>query len=1207
MTTGSSPYVVPVASDSDDTGAGSPAIETTLVASHEMVDIDGTGAMVHAEVFNGAIPGPTLKLDVGDTVVVRLVNDLPHSTGIHWHGVELMNYADGTEVTQDGAPGAPLQTLGNGVPAGGTFLYKFRVTRPGIYWYHPHHHNSLNRVFRGMYGIIVVTDPAEAAIVSTPGVDRPLPSEADTLQVVLSDMTVSRPPNPNRTYPDPTLLPAADRPEWLSGATTQAGPSPQALCEIAPTGSATDDDGNPATVPYGNGEIPSVVRPAIGGTVNNVEGNIVLTNGMNVGGRPGTPAAPGAFVAGATTPRDVLSGQGVRLQVANCSSMRYFRLRLTYRDAGGVGVQVSLVRVGGEGGLLDDAILEGGNVGGIATGFESGEVLLPPATRADVVAAIPAGLAVGTVLTMWTRDYQRVGNPARGLWAQLPTVPVMHFNVTGSKPGAAYSIVGGNVNAVPTGGTALRVPAGMAPIEDLGPLATTPLLPGPATPPRPTGFVNGEIKMSTGGGVPNIDLVPGMFMPMPTYAQAEHIASSRYATSGSVLELKVTNTSTAHHPFHLHGFSFQPVKLEPRAGGPGTVTGTFTWPYREFRDTIDLPPSRTLTFRVRLDPRPLADGTTPGGQFGRWLFHCHIFFHHEYGMISELVVTSPDGREKPNVNVGGSWAYAAIPGTANRSGTYYHPDGLVTNLSASIGTVVGGGASSGTWTWSYTAPAGDTVRKEYVYITATDSDGRRDQAVFRLQVGGADSGSDVGDPHIRTVDGKRYDFQAAGEFTLLRDRDGMELQVRQTPVETPPPITDSYSGLTTCVSLNTAFAARVGSHRVSYQPVEQGRFRFFLDGKPALLTKDGINLDGHRVSAFDAGTEQGLRVDFVHRVVVLVTPLLWASYGLWYLDVQVSRTHATEGIMGTISEGTWLPALPSGATVGPMPKSLPERYVALYRTFANAWRLTEQTSLFLYAPRTFTATFTDEDWPHPPPTERTHADVTCKLKPGFQAALKSIDKGIDVADARRICANVTLDDLHDACVFDVASTGDPAFAKGYVIAQDLRLHSSGVDIASDRLLTCDEQGVVVTATVASLLAGRPVPTGRVAFLVDGIQQDDTVELDPDGRASFTIKKLPIGEHLMRASYISDGHYHSSSSPNLIHTVIACDLTPERDGGDACIIRRKRNCREWLRRVLSNTRRLVHEYADRIAPCECGGDHARADHPRGHTHAKAKPD
>jgi hypothetical protein len=33
-----------------------------------------------------------------------------------------------------------------------------------------------------------------------------------------------------------------------------------------------------------------------------------------------------------------------------------------------------------------------------------------------------------------------------------------------------------------------------------------------------------------------------------------------------------------------------------------------------------------VTFRVRLDDRPLVDGATMGGSLGRWLFHCHIFF-----------------------------------------------------------------------------------------------------------------------------------------------------------------------------------------------------------------------------------------------------------------------------------------------------------------------------------------------------------------------------------------------------------------------------------------------------------------------------------------------------------------------------------------------------------------------------------------------------
>src|SRR4051812_49075942 len=138
MSTGLGPYLGTTATDSDDTGAGSPIIETTLVASRLAVDI-GSGVMANAEVFNGSIPGPTFRLNVNDTVVVRLINDLPYPLGIHWHGIELENCSDGTEITQSAVPGPEFQVLGNGVPAGGTYLYKFKVPRAGIYWYHPHH------------------------------------------------------------------------------------------------------------------------------------------------------------------------------------------------------------------------------------------------------------------------------------------------------------------------------------------------------------------------------------------------------------------------------------------------------------------------------------------------------------------------------------------------------------------------------------------------------------------------------------------------------------------------------------------------------------------------------------------------------------------------------------------------------------------------------------------------------------------------------------------------------------------------------------------------------------------------------------------------------------------------------------------------------------------------------------------------------------
>lgn len=1120
MTTGISPYETPAPIMDRD-----PSLDTldiTLTVAQEPVNIGG-GITANAETIDGAIPAPTLRLNVDDTLIVRLVNDLPYPSGIHWHGIELQNAADGTPVTQDGVAVGPFTPPSPASPTGGTYLYKFKVPRPGLFWYHPHHFHSTNRVFRGTYGMIVVTEPAVETPLISGGV---IPGPADTEQLVLSDITVCKAPGMNdaTTYIDPTTLPAADRPEWLSGATSQLGPTPVGLCEIAPAGQALQEDGSPATVSYGSGDVPNIQRSGGGRTV---EGQIVLTNGVNVGGRNGTPAAPGALAAGAET-RSVLAGQGLRLQIVNCAHLRYFRLRLTTSS----GVQVPLVRIGGEGSLLDNAVEEGGVIGGAGgfdTGYDAGEILLPPSSRADVVAAIPPGEPVGSVLTLWTRDFQRVGPANPGGWAQLPTVPVMHLEVTGTAPGTPYTIVGGRVGG-PIG-TALRdaVP-GVDNVEALpAPAPGTGLLnPSTFSPPK-TGWLTDieNIQLTASGGVAGVNGVHGEFMASP-YTSNLHIDSSRYAEQGVTLELMVSNMSGAHHPFHLHGFSFQPISLNV-GGSP-----VFTWPYSEFVDVVNIPAGHSLTFRVRLDDRELADGVTMGGALGRWLFHCHIFFHAHNGMLSELVVTTNDGSEKPNIDVRGSWAYAPIGGTATRTGTFFHPDGQLMTLTASKGTVVPAGSSAGgEWSWSYTSALGDAPSIEYVYITAEDTDGLKDQTVFRLKIGEPDDGSDNGDPHIHTVDGKRYDFQAVGEFILLRDREeGMEVQTRQTPVLTQNPITDPYSGLTACVSVNTAVAARVGSHRIAYQPGEDGEgLQFYLDGRPAQLPTEGMNLDGHYVSVLDVNGTAGLRVDYAHHTVLTVSPHFWNSHNIWYMNVSVTHTQGDEGVMGPIPDSSWLPALPNGKTVGPMPQSLHERYVTLYQTFANAWRVTADSSLFVYGPDESTATFTDRDWPA--------EERPCELKPGFELPGAPVLAGMPVAEAEQICQGVTIDGLFQDCVFDVATTGDETFAEGYLFAQALRLHGSAVKLAGTDACLLPDGRPGILATVLPLGRGQPTPTGFVKFLVEGVEVGSAIKLDDMGRACLPAERLEPGEHDVQAVYTgSDGEYtyRPSTSPILQYTV-----------------------------------------------------------------------
>ena len=1113
-------------------------IRTTL----QTLDVGppGAAAMANLEVYNGkigpiipndfpAIPGP---LNPGDELIVRLINDMPIPTGIHWHGIELQSNADGTPVTQDALPGGDLQVLGGEVdPVGGTYLYKFRLPRPGIFWFHPHHFHSTNRVFRGSYGMIVVTDPNEAALI--PSV---LPDASQTERIILSDITVCKVPGSNTPY-DPAL-------PWVGGGSLppQPGLTPEQLCSTAPV----DEQGSPlpAGTTFNAADVPRLQRASQ--RIN--EGLTVLTNGRNVGGRAGTPTSPGLADAMASM-INVQPGHGLRLQMVNCATTRYFRLILTTET----GTKLNLVRVGGEGGLLDNALLEGGSSGGLDMNYTEGEILIPPAARADVVVAIPSD-ATGT-LTMWTQDFPRLAGVGSGGWADLPTVPVLHLNVTGAPIVPAYTITGA-VNGV--GGTPLRASLPGQEVETLGPATATLLDPAtfakPGFSPTPADPDIQNIKLTN--GPPGVNGTLGSFPPVGSqpYTSALHIGSSRYAKEGDILELRITNTTNAHHPFHLHGFSFQPISLTPRVIDPGDPpappgglpTETYTWPYREFRDTVNIPNEYTLTLRVRIESgRVLNDGTTLGGALGRWLFHCHIFFHAHRGMISELVITDPDGSgdEKPNIDVGGSWTYAPSGMPATRFGTYFLPDAdTLTSIVAHLddGTPIGDiTVGSGTWTWaSHTSPNPPLPdQTTYVYVTITGASGRQDQTVFRLQLGGTDDGSDNGDPHIRTVDGQPYDFQAVGEFVLLRDRLGMEVQTRQTPVLTANPITDSYTGLRACVSLNTAVAARVGSHRIAYQPGAQpGELEFFVDGKRSRLPARGIDLDGHRVTTFDADGATGLRVDYVHHAVLAVTPRFWNSHGLWYMNVSVSRTQGEEGLMGPLPTGSWLPRLSSGAEVGPMPRALAERHRVLYETFADSWRVTQETSLFVYAPGASTATFTDKDWPAAKPP--------CALKPQFELPGVAIPNGMGIDEARQICKAVTEDDLHADCVFDVATTGDETFAKGYLLQQELRLRGTAVHVAPEKPNSGGRPDLVAVGTVAALRKKQPVPRGALTFFVDDQKTSEPTPVDAAGRARFEARGLLPGSHKIRAEYkpadAKDG-YLPSSSANWIHLVEpSCD-------------------------------------------------------------------
>lgn len=120
----------------------------TLTAQTATVTIED-GTTVDAWAFNGSVPGPELRVTVGELLEVTLTNrDIPDGVTIHWHGVEVPNAEDGVAgVTPDA------------VYPGESHVYRFRPNRAGTFWYHSHQSSSI-QVARGLHGVLVV-EPSE--------------------------------------------------------------------------------------------------------------------------------------------------------------------------------------------------------------------------------------------------------------------------------------------------------------------------------------------------------------------------------------------------------------------------------------------------------------------------------------------------------------------------------------------------------------------------------------------------------------------------------------------------------------------------------------------------------------------------------------------------------------------------------------------------------------------------------------------------------------------------------------------------------------------------------------------------------------------------------------------------------------------------------------------------------------------------------------
>jgi manganese oxidase len=108
---------------------------------------------------NDGMPGPTIRAEVGDTVIVHFRNrdrhyGLRHS--MHFHAFRYLPSSDGAFI--------PFRSRrGGDVPVGGEWTYRLRAVADsyGVWPYHDHSSTMGQSIELGLFGAIVIPEPGE--------------------------------------------------------------------------------------------------------------------------------------------------------------------------------------------------------------------------------------------------------------------------------------------------------------------------------------------------------------------------------------------------------------------------------------------------------------------------------------------------------------------------------------------------------------------------------------------------------------------------------------------------------------------------------------------------------------------------------------------------------------------------------------------------------------------------------------------------------------------------------------------------------------------------------------------------------------------------------------------------------------------------------------------------------------------------------------
>ena len=129
-----------------------PVKEYTLIIEQTDIQVSDT-AVWHAWTYNGTVPAPTLYVNQGDLLRVRVINNHDVTHSFHAH---MSDY----DPKHDGSPVNIITGVGAGsmIPPGGEWTYEYNVNTWGTTFFHDHASSEglgiKDHILQGLYGTI---------------------------------------------------------------------------------------------------------------------------------------------------------------------------------------------------------------------------------------------------------------------------------------------------------------------------------------------------------------------------------------------------------------------------------------------------------------------------------------------------------------------------------------------------------------------------------------------------------------------------------------------------------------------------------------------------------------------------------------------------------------------------------------------------------------------------------------------------------------------------------------------------------------------------------------------------------------------------------------------------------------------------------------------------------------------------------------------